>query len=274
MKTRILIALLALSVIFNIFFIAGAIQNNRPRPNDRVANIMRVASELGLDTQQTDRLQELRASYQADTEIIRGELHEIRDAIGAEMASDTPDGSALRTLMQRESTLLDQRRDAAQQHFAHFVDLLTPEQRHELGRRMHPAHAHGPRQNRNDRGPVPMRFDADDNGTLDADERAEAQRSIEHRREQQSTWREEMRVRFDTDQDGRLNAAEREEMRAWILEQGFSPPSDGRRHENRRRRGGPNHLGGRPPRGGPPGPPGPPGTPGGGPPPDPPPSSE
>ena len=70
MKIRILIALLALSLIFNIFFVAGAIQHKRLRPTDPVANITRVANELGLDKQQADRLKELRASYRADTEII------------------------------------------------------------------------------------------------------------------------------------------------------------------------------------------------------------
>ena len=270
MKIRILIALLALSLIFNIFFVAGAIQHKRLRPTGPVANITRIANELGLDKQQADRLKEIRASYRADTEIIRDELRETHDAIGAEMASDTPDGSALRTLMQRESTLIAQRRKAGQQHFEHFVDLLTPEQRHDLGQRMHPDHARGRRQDHHDSGPTLERFDADGNGTIDDAERAEAQRTIEHRREQQSIWREEMRVKFDADKDGRLNAVEREEMRAWVLEQGFSPPPNGGRRE-KWRRGNPNHPGGPPSRGGPRGGPGGP-HPGGPPPSGPPPS--
>jgi len=250
MKIRILIALLALSVIFNIFFVAGAIQKNRPRPKDPVAEITRVANELSLDDQQASRLEELRASYRADTELIRGELHEVRDAIGAEMASDTPDGTALRTLMERESTLIAKRREAAQQHFGHFVDLLTPEQRHDLGRRMHPPHGHGQGKDRSDRPPALAleRFDADGDGKLDASEREEAQRTVELRRGQQSTWREEMRVKFDEDQDGHLDAAEREKMRAWLLEQGFSQPPDGGRRGHRRGYIDPSHPDDGPPR--------------------------
>ncbi|MBT4768119.1 MAG: periplasmic heavy metal sensor [Phycisphaerae bacterium] len=276
MKIRILIALLALSVIFNIFFVAGAIQKNRPRPKDPVAEITRVANELSLDDQQAGRLEELRASYRADTELIRGELHEVRDAIGAEMASDTPDGTALRTLMERESTLIAKRREAAQQHFGHFVDLLTPEQRHHLGRRMHPPHVKGQGKDRSDRPPALAleQFDTDGDGELNASEREEAQRTVELRRGQVSTWREEMRVKFDEDQDGRLDAAEREKMRAWLLEQGFSPPTDGGRRGHRRGHIDPSHPDDGPPRRGGPrrGPRGLGEPPLGGPPPDGPPS--
>jgi Spy/CpxP family protein refolding chaperone len=243
MKIRILIAFLALSVVFNIFFVAGAIQKNRPRLKDPIAEITRVANELSLNDQQSGRLEELLASYRADTELLRGELHEVRDAIGAEMASDTPDGTALRKLMERESTLISKRREAAQQHFGHFVDLLTPEQRHDLGQRMRPPHGHGQGKDHSNRALARglERFDADGDGELNASERAEAQHAIELRRGQQSTWRDEMRVKFDEDQDGHLDATEREKMRAWLLEQGFSPPTDGARRGHRRGHNDPSH---------------------------------
>jgi len=258
MKVPLLSALLALSVIFNIFFIAGAMQPNRPE--DPIASITRVANELSLDQQQADRLSELRASFREETALVREELHEVHDAIGAEMASESPDGTKLRTLMQREAALIGERRAAAQQHFGHFAELLTPEQRHHLGRRMHPEH--GRRDHRADPPYVADRFDADGDGVLNESERAEARKSVEIRRNQQATWRAEMRQKFDENQDGRLDANEREAMRAWLLEQGITPPDDSR-DEHRRRRGG------GPPRGGPRGPGGPPsGNPPQGPPPN------
>jgi Spy/CpxP family protein refolding chaperone len=262
MKVPLLSALLALSVIFNIFFIAGAMQPNRPE--DPVASITRVANELSLDQQQADRLSELRASFREETALVREELHEVHDAIGAEMASESPDGTTLRTLMQREAALIGERRAAAQQHFGHFVELLTPEQRTDLGRRMHPEH--GRRGRRADSPHEADRFDADGDGVLNESERAEARRSVEIRRNQQATWRAEMRQKFDENQDGRLDATEREAMRAWLLEQGITPP-DEFRDEHRRRRD--QRRPGGSPRGGPRGPGGPPqGNPPQGPPPN------
>lgn len=266
MRTRILIALLALSVVFNIFFIAGALRPQRP--NDTGTAITQVANELSLDTKQADRLAELRASFQDDTALIRAELHEVHDAISAEMASDEPDGAALRELMAREADLVSQRRQAAQQHFGHFVDLLTPEQRLDLGRRMHPEHRHTDRPH--DPPHVIQRFDADGDGTLSKSERDEAHRSVERRREQQASWRAELRKKFDENQDGQLDAEERETMRSWLLEQGFTPHDEIR--DDRRRRRTRGRPGGAPPRGGPHGPPpGNPGNQGNPPPPQPPP---
>ncbi len=245
MKTRILMALLGLSIIFNIFFVAGALRHQRR--GDPVAAITQVANELSLDTQQADRLAELRKSFREDTALIREELHEVHEAIGIEMASDAPDATTLRELMERESDLIAQRRQAAQQHFGHFVDLLTPEQRHGLGRRMHPKHMHSDRPAEPPH--IVERFDSDGDGTLDDEERAEARRSVETRRQRHVNWQAEMRHKFDENQDGHLDAEEQEALRAWLLEQGFTPPDefrdDHRRRRDHRRPGGP------PPRGGP-----------------------
>jgi Spy/CpxP family protein refolding chaperone len=267
MKIRLLMALLALSLIFNIFFIAGAMRQQRP--GDPIAAITRVANELSLDEQQAGRLAELRASFREETALVREELHEVHDAIASEMASDSPDGTILRSLMEREASLIAERRQAAQQHFGHFVELLTPEQRHDLGRRMHPDRGRGDRPG--DPPHIVQRFDVDGDGVLNDAERGEARRAVETRREQHATWRADMRRQFDENQDGRLDAEEREAMRAWLLEQGITPP-DEFREEHRRRRDQRRHGGGPPPRGGPRGPGGlPPGGPPSSPPPGPPP---
>lgn len=252
MKPRWLLGVLILSLVFNVFFVLGAIREQERR--DPIASITQVANELNLDDQQAHRLAELRASFQENTGFLQEELREVRDAMAEQMAAEDPNGSTLRDLMEREATLVAQRREAAQAHFGQFVDLLTPEQRHDLGQRMHP-------KRRGMRGKGPLhdieQFDADRDGALNEDERRAAKRHADDRRSQQTKWREELRARFDADQDGHLAPEEREAMRAWLLEQGFSPP-EGRPPHDHRRRGGqrpdgaPPHRGGPGPNGGPP----------------------
>ncbi len=246
-KFRLVVALFALSLIFNIFFVIGALGKRPPR--GPLAEITQAAQELDLDAQQSSRFGELRAEFRAEAALIGQELHQIRQEIAEQLDAESPDSQQLAELMQRESELISQRRRTATQHFGHFVDILTPSQRHDLGHRMHPKH--GPSERPADPPQVVAQFDADGDGKLNDEERIEAHQAMARRREQDYRRRAEMREQFDADEDGRLSPQEREALRAWLLEQGLeSPLNEGgprgrppRRGDRRSPRHGPNRNG-------------------------------
>jgi len=259
-RTTVLWALLGLSLVFNVFFVIGALdRDHRPRP---AADIARVVADMDLDPQQQQRLEELRTGFRAEDTLIRQQVHEVKQAIAAELDADEVDADAMRDLMQQEADLIAARRATARSRFGQFIDLLTPEQRQELGRRMHTGTGLSPPP------PAPphlvAEFDRDGDGRLDESEREEARQSVAHRNERQGHWRAELRDKFDTNENGRLEPAEREAMRSWVLEQGFEPPPRGPEggpplgeHPpmGGPRRGGPRGLDGHPPRRRPGGPP-------------------
>ncbi len=254
MKTRLLTVLLLLSLIFNVFFIIGALRHRVP-PGP-MAEIHQVAQELDLDDRQVARLTELRQTFIDESALIRSDLAKVRAAMADLLDAETVDASAMRSLMDEEAEIQNRRRQLAGRQFGRFVDLLTPDQRQLLGSRMH-----GPRSRGDRRPDIPQhlvdRFDAD--GALSDAERATARQQLANGHGRQARWREEMQIKFDLDQDGRLSAEEREAMRDWLLEEGFTPPDVsaadpvGRRGRPRRNGGGPP-PGHRPPPGMPPGP--------------------
>jgi uncharacterized membrane protein len=242
-KFRLVIALFALSLIFNIFFVIGALGKRPPR--GRLAKITQAARELDLDAQQSSRFGEIQAEFRVEADLIGQELHQIRGEIADQLNADSPDSEELSELMQRESELILQRRSTATQHFGHFVDILTPSQRHDLGHRMHPKH--GTNERPADPPQVVAQFDADGDGKLNDEERIEAHQAMDRRREQAFRRRAEMREQFDADGDEQLSPQEREAMRAWLLEQGLKPP----RNEGGPKGGRPHRGDHRPPRRGP-----------------------
>ncbi len=60
------------------------------------------------------------------------------------------------------------------------------------------------------------RFDADGDGTLDAQEREAARVFIDARREGREKRRQELMERFDANQDGNLDPDERAAARDWM----------------------------------------------------------
>ena len=173
-------------------------------------------------------------------------------------------------LMQEEGELAAARRASAARHFGDFIDLLTPEQRHMLGRRFEPSR----------RGPQGLppeaiaKFDTDGDGMLNEAEHAEAHAEMRQHQERRRGRRVEARRKFDVNQNGQLEPEEREAMRAWLLEQGFDVQKIMDRPHGRQdgARRGPRGPGG--PRSDQPGqrPPHPPESPLGNPPPDSPPA--
>ncbi len=257
MKFRLLIVLLTLSLNFNVFFLIGVLRH--PSRRNAMAELTRVANQLQLDDRQAQRFGELRENFSEEVGILSEELHQVRQTIRETLASDTVDNEMLDELMATESSLIAKRRQLATGHFGRFVDLLTQEQRHELGSQLH-----GDQKRHRDPPHIIDHFDADGDGKLNESERQEAHQHIEDRRTHRANRREELRKKFDVNANGRLEPEEREAMRAWLLEQGFSrpePPEGGRRRHGQRgdgpRGGGHGPRGGPPPAGSPKPPPAP-----------------
>ena len=241
MTRTMLTALLALSVIFNVFFVIGAMTHSPEYQSNR--RLQRMTRELELDARQSDRLAELRTSFGNQNAVLQGDLHHIRMQIAQELDGDAPDLDLVRDLMEQEAELAATRRASAAQHFSDFIDLLSPPQRHALGRRLA-----ADRKPRTLPPEVASGFDEDGNGILSEEEHARARAEMRRRHEQRRHRREQARERFDTNENGTLDAEEREAMRAWLLEQGFEvseafdrprsrPNEKGRRDRDKRGQG-------------------------------------
>lgn len=251
MTVRILGILLALSVVFNVFFLVGQIKESATAES-MPRRLVQVAHELGLDGDQAGRLDELRDSFKEQTADLSRRLRDTREAIAIELDGESPDIDRVRELMIQESELIAVRRTRAFEHFGAFVDLLTPEQRRDLGRRLRPKDGHHP--DNEHPAHVLDRFDLDQDGTLDDQERASLEAHHDELRQIRKQRRAEARKQFDADGNGTLDAQEREAMRAWFVENGFGPKPGEARTDDRGRRRPPRRPRSAP---GPHGPPGP-----------------
>lgn len=224
MKNRTLVILLGLSLIFNVFFIFAAMRHQPPR--GPMAEIHQVANDLDLDHRQVERLTELRQNFTEESALIRRDLAHAREQMATLLEAESVDAESMRNLLAIESELQHRRRELAGRQFGHFLELLSPKQRHDLSRRMHQD-----QRTRHRDGDFPAhmleRFDGDGDGSLSEEERSQAQTHLDRRHQRQSKWRREMQRKFDADNDGSLSAEEREAMRNWLLEEGLTPPDHG-----------------------------------------------
>lgn len=267
MSRTLLIILLLLSLIFNVFFLLGRFGTQSVAVADPGE---RLAQSLDLTDRQRVRFDELRSDLRADTAAPRAHIAELQSNLASALEAETPNLDRVRALVEQISTEQLAARSMAADHLGSFLDILDPDQRRRLGRRMgamsHPNH-----------GPADLSaFDTDGDGRLDETERAEATRLIRQRRDSIREQRKAMAKRFDLDGDGNLNPDERRALREHLLEQGLvrphphdRRPDDRGGHGDRRgdRRHGPHRgpNGGHPDGGPPPGdqpldtpPPGPP----------------
>ena len=217
MNRTALIGLLALSLIFNVFFVIGAMSQSPEQVSQR--RFQQMARELDLDPRQSDRLIELRKSLADQNAVLKEDIRRIRAQIAQELDRTTPDLELVRSLIEQEAAFTATCRASAAQHCGDFIDLLTPEQRHALGRRLAKK-----RHARKMPPEVMSRFDNDGDGRLNKEEHARARAEMGRRHERMRHLREQARDRFDANEDGTLDANEREAMRGWLLEQGFELP--------------------------------------------------
>ena len=94
MNRSILTFLLGLSLIFNVFFIIGAM-TWRPSEKETEARIIKdVVDRLELDDRQADAFRYLRKADQEETGLIREQLTVNHDTMMRILASEAPGGSS------------------------------------------------------------------------------------------------------------------------------------------------------------------------------------
>lgn len=228
-----LLFLLCCSVLFNVFFLIGALQwmPSSSSADPRLAVLDRVVLEMNLDDQQRDAFQSTRAEFEDERAVISHRIESIRNSIATAIAAQEPDLEQIDVLIRQVATLQHERRRAGYERFETFLALLTPEQRHALGRRME---AFSPRGG-DDKQRMLKKFDRDQDGQLSDHEQQEANDFFERRRNERDENRNQLHDRFDVDGDGFLSPDEEQQMQDFIK----SHPRRGGRP-----RGGPPHPGG------------------------------
>ncbi|MDG1899776.1 MAG: periplasmic heavy metal sensor [Phycisphaerales bacterium] len=225
MKRSTLIFLLTCSVLFNLFFIAGAMVWNsedasRPRVRSHAAAINRIVSEMGLDSRQQAAFEALRREYEEESGLLTARMQDVRNQMSMELRKEDPDPSVLAALTERENALRNESHRAGSLRFEEFLEYLTPEQRRIIGQRLE---EHQSRRHHGPGGRMLDRFDLNGNGVIDPEERNTADAKSEEwkrRHGERRRNREEARARFDVDGDGKLSAEERDALHEWRLQQG------------------------------------------------------
>jgi hypothetical protein len=240
--------LLAISVLFNVFFLAGFLKARAAVDTgvEGAASVDRVAEVLNLDGTQTETFGRLRSAMREDERVVREAMSVNRRELAEELARETPDIERVRELATDQADLHRRRREAGAERFSDFMGVLTPEQCARLGRELH--------RGRKRFGPPPvdpLQYDADGDGVLNeqeeetfrAERKAEIERHLdrmERTHEERKRRREEFRRRFDADGDGHLDDVERAALREFMQTQ---------RPRGRRRPPRNGERGGRPPLG-------------------------
>ena len=236
MNRSTLIFLLGLSVLFNIFFVAGAMTWRVPAEADEATSVTDVAQKLGLDEKQTEAFSSMRRQFETESVVIGQQLRRVREMIAEELADDAPDVEQLRNLSTQEASLLAERRNIGVDQFTYFVDMLSPKQRRTLGHRLsdHPRGRRVSAQEMEKR--AIEKFDANGDGLLDDMERDQAREFAKQENEERRMRRKQTRMQFDLDGDGVLSPDEHEAFRTFILENREShgrhrPPHDRPPHD-------------------------------------------
>ena len=206
MNRRTLLVLLGCSVLFNVFFILGAMQW-RPKEDartSRMTTINQVIAEMDLDDEQRGLFEQMRTEYEAESELLSQRIKTLQNSIATALNTDEPDLEQVDALVRQQAALRHERRRAGSERFEVFLAILNPEQRHALGRRMkshRPPGPHGP-----DR--ALKKFDLNKNGELEADEQKAADEFMEERRRRRGKDLGALHDRYDLDGDGFLSPAE------------------------------------------------------------------
>ena len=212
--------ILALSLMFNAFFVLGSWQARGETANgDRVTNL--VAAELNLDESQSALFAELRRSMEVDQRVYEEGLALVHEELINELSRDEPNLQGVRELVDQEAELRQQRGRARSDRFNDFVRTLSPEQCRKLSRRV--GHS---RRGRAHWQEILRKFDQDGDGQLNDLERAAAQEHIKERRKDYEQRRREMHERFDANGDGQIDDTERAAMREWMSQRNDRKSSD------------------------------------------------
>ncbi len=202
----------SLSLLFNVFFAAGYMRTRAEAGNDSARAVGMVAKELDLDDRQAAAFASLR---NATDDVLRPGIALAQQELLAELDRAQPDAGRIRTIVARQTELIEQQRIAGFDRMCEFVQLLNPEQRRRLSHRLRHGGPYGGER----RAEMLKRFDGNGDGELDEAEMAEARAAFETRRAEHRKRREESRRRFDADGDGALDDEEEAAFDAWRREQ-------------------------------------------------------
>jgi Spy/CpxP family protein refolding chaperone len=208
MNRSTLLFLLCCSVLFNVFFILGALQWS-PQERQRtspMAKINEVVSEMELDAEQRTAFEQLRAEFEAESELLGGRIKAMQRSIGEALNTDQPDLEEVDALVRQQSALRHERRRAGSERFEAFLAILTPKQRHALGRRMQSRPPDS--ASRHDQRRALKKFDLNQNGELEPEEQQAADEFMEERRRKREQDRDALHERYDQDGDGFLSPEE------------------------------------------------------------------
>jgi len=245
----VLILLLAISILFNLFFVLGLMQARMDSPQVSAASltddgngarteeaVRRVGDTLELDAAQREVFASLHRSVLEDRADVRRSEALLRQQLMEALSREEIDPQQVRDLVLRQLDAERRHRAFAAQRFSEFLGTLDPPQRNRIRRDVErivmPSSGRPSRtgEGRSRRG-MPSgdhegpprwlleQFDRDGDGRLNDEERAEAERFLEDRRREREMRRADIMRRFDLDGDGRLNAEERRAMQRWLQEQ-------------------------------------------------------
>lgn len=220
MNRSILVFLLGLSLIFNVFFIIGAMTWRTAAEESESVIIKDVVDRLELDSRQADAFQFLRRADQEETGLIREQLAMNNDIMMETLASDSPDINKLRTLAREDIALRSELHKVRMENHLGLVELLTPFQRQRLAEQIvrgRPTR-HEHREPRTFSVDVIKRFDVNGDGQLDKMERRNAREFAKQQHRARRERTRQLQQRFDLNKDGRLDREEENAMRLYLLE--------------------------------------------------------
>ena len=226
MNRSTLVFLLGLSLIFNVFFVIGAMTWRISEVDNEADIVKDVVDKLELDSRQADAFRLLRKADQSDTRVIRDQLTANHETMMEILSSETPDINRLRTLANEDIELRSELHKVHMDNHLGLVKLLTPQQRQRLAKKLidgRPAR-HGGRDRRVFSDEIIKKFDVDQNGKLDKDEWHQAREFSKQQHRARRDRVREIQQRFDLDKDGRLDREEEDAMRLFLLENGMENP--------------------------------------------------
>ena len=177
--SRALRILLFASLSFNVMFVIGYLcaptRAQAPQSTERAAEL--VTEKLGLDGSQREAFLSLRQEAQQQAEELAQAAALLQDQLCAESANPAADPEAVADLQQDLAAVRQVHQQSQLDHFSRFMKVLTPNQREAAVKILHAKNSD--RKSRKSR--VLQDFDADENGKLNAAERAKAIQSLRER---------------------------------------------------------------------------------------------
>ncbi len=221
MSTRIINVILGLALCASLSFNVAFLAAQRQEPPSETAKARSTSSQqfaaltntLDLSPEQRQACRELSNTWNAERKVLGESIGLLRAEVRSLMDGSPVDLIALRERTDRIAELHHERRKAGLARMEEFLTLLTPDQSRAI-RNLRPEQLVSPPPPQTN---VPeeawTRFDANQDGQLDEDEREAALLSIRDRAKSRDSRMRQLREKFDANQDGELDPEERRALR-------------------------------------------------------------